>query len=314
LSTTLIIGPPGTGKTQIAREFASERGAWFLNLDPAEQEPGPLCAVLLTDPNGSPRGVSFIGSLRPTADPIATLRAASWAAASAGDDPLVVEFPLSRLSPPAVHLARELISILSPVEVISVGLSEAAFLHARSVATLEPRGQGSHVPSAAVAASRKSAWARYFQDASTVKVPLATTPIAGARLGSGIRLETAELDLVRSAGFPAAVYAEACGSSLLVLGEGTANPGAFSAAADLLGCDECRLVAPAAYAGLVAALESASGTVLAVARLQSIDFVQGVIELTASAESAASVGRLRLGRHCLTSAYDAAGELKPWQV
>src|SRR5437667_11660723 len=123
---TIIAGPTQVGKSHLSQRLANEQNAWFLNLDPARQDPLPLACAALHRTDGSPFGFRFIGALSLARDPIATLAAVSWAIDVAKDENMICELPIESPSPVSVHLLRTVVDIIAPEKIIAIGYSAAA--------------------------------------------------------------------------------------------------------------------------------------------------------------------------------------------
>jgi polynucleotide 5'-kinase involved in rRNA processing len=312
---TVVLGPSMVGKTRLAGELS--QSAFFLNLDPARQEPTPLAFASLLGPDGSLQGIRFIGGLSLASDPIATIAAVSWALANVGSQDLVCELPIDRPTPVFVHLLRRIIDVVKPDLLITVGLDAGAELIQAppkcDVQRRDPLPGAERRPPKVTAAWRRASWLGLFAEQKPTTLPLKGLRLSGARLGSGLPIERDEMVALRSI-IPGALHGEVTQQALTVVAEHEPSPEAIHAAADHFGCSTAHIVDTRAYDGLVCGFENNLGEHFSVARVETVDFEAAAVTFRSPAQPPWPVTRVHMGTLVLDAQMNEVGHVKPWQV
>jgi|GEM_PF-652774 len=309
----LVVGAAGSGHREAAAEIAESLGAWLLNLDPADQDPLPPCAVTLRRPDGALDGTYFVGSLSLIHDPLASQNAAWCAVERVGGEPLVAAMPIQAVTPVSVHTLRMITLALRPSRYVRVG--EIAVEHILAAQEVEEHSASQdRLGARAERPKRKAWWTEYLARCSDHEVPLSEVRVRGARLGAGLRLSPSDVADIRRIGVEGAVYAEVCGSTLFILTDEAHGGDHALEAADTFGCQTAHLTAATSLRGLVVAAENAAGRVFAVGRLREFDSARLTFHVSAPVEPPMPIETLLLGRIRIGEDGDELGVLKPWQV
>ncbi len=315
--TTLIVGPANSGKSGIARELC-EAGAWWLNLSPASPQFGPLGSADLCAPGNHQSGFRFIGTMHLQRAPLEALDAIRWAKAQSADAGLVVEMPIASLSAVPVHLYRHVVTSLGPGRVVSTGIEGLDWLmcaqHGCEFEVRAPEGASDTRSPSSTNAQRRAAIRSYLGDGHQHEVSIRTARVVGARIGSGLALETGELEELRAMGLNEAVYGEVDSRTLYVVTRGEPDPSAVTACTDRFGCRDAHLVHPRAFAGLIVGLENSHGEHFAIARVVASKLEECVLVVESSSKDLAPVFALHLGLWKTDDLGNEIGEVRRWQV
>ncbi|MCW5947781.1 MAG: hypothetical protein KIT74_12205 [Fimbriimonadales bacterium] len=313
----LIVGPRQAGKSTVARNYCREGASW-LNLSPAAPQFGPIgCADFM---RGQERhdGIRFIGSMHLHRAPLQAIDAVIWAQRRSEALDLVLEMPLNSLSSISVYVLRYLLRVFDPDHVISIGLeSPESILQTRpncKVETRAPDRDAEQRSSKSIAAYRRAAIRSYLGHGQVHDISLRNVRLLGSRIGSGIALEVAELEEMKSMGFKDADYAEVDGRTLYVVTAGEPHSSVVTSCADRFGCKSAHLVHPKMFEGLLIGFENAHGEHVGVGRIVSIDFHSEYLRIESPIEPPSINATLHFGIWRTDALGHELGELRPWQV
>lgn len=312
----LVVGPRAVGKTKYCESMCLNEGYAFLNLDPARQTTAPLCCASLFAKNLEPAGFRFIGTLSPWHEPLASNGALGFALELFREENLVVEIPLAGLGPVATHAMRSFCERLQPDRIVSIGFDFIEQLlqpvGTVSIEQIAPNPDALQLDPATEQRWRKARWKSVFEGCMARDVAVRGIRIAGARIGSGLPLDAAEISAVRSLGLESAKYGEVNAKSLLLVLSGRAEANAIADACRVFGCEDAHLIHPKTFEGLVCGIENSVGSHVAVARLHSFD--GDCFRIEAPPGMLDSLWRLRVGRVRLDESENEFGTLRAWQV
>lgn len=313
----LIVGPRQAGKSAVARRYCRE-GANWLNLSPAAPQFGPIgCADFM---RGQERhdGIRFIGSMHLHRVPLQAIDAVIWAQRKSASADLILEVPLSNLSSISVYVLRYLLRVFDPDQVISIGLeSPESILHTSANCKVEIRAPDRDVEQrspTSIAAYRRAAIRSYLGEGHFHDISLRNVRLVGSRIGSGIALDVAELEEMRSMGFKEAAYAEVDGRTLYVVTPGEPHSSVVTSCVDRFGCKSAHLVHPKTFEGLLIGFENAHGDHLGVGRIVSVDFHSENLRIESPIEPPRFNATLHVGVWRTDASGNELGELRPWQV
>ncbi len=309
----LIVGAPGSGHRLIAQTRAESRGAYCLNLDPSDQDPLPPYCLSLCGPGGALVSAQFVGSTQLVHDPLSVFLGVYRTVGVVQEGEICAALPIQSLSPVSVHMYRALWRALQPQSVIAVGDVTLRHILGKDPDDREPPRPDRLGPRAEKP-KRKAWWAEYLARSHKHKFTLQQTRLVGSRLGAGQPLSAKEMIELREVGFPEAIYAELCGTSLTIVTGHRHESDAAPRAADHFGCETAHLIAPGTLVGLVVGLIGPKGRFLGVGRISEFDTSNAVLVVQAAGEPPLVIEEVQLGRIRVGPDGEELGYLKPWQV
>jgi len=304
LALTLLIGNPRVTWREWLREH--RRSADFVCLDPADA--AQLTPGLLNHFVGTkPRRTRFYGSLDAQRHPHLIVAFAARAREAEGD--VIVQSFSYRASPVMRQTTLLLAQMLQPDRILvaeGTDLEQHGFPIGPEPIELEPA-----LPPMVQHAQRKAQWLKMLEQCERHTVNLREVSIEGSRLGSGRTLTDSER---KQAGLSSAVYAEAIGSSLLIVTDADIEESHVSIALDYTGCSKAVFTEPGMYRNLVCSFANQSGEDFGFGIVLDIDWRSMRAQALCTAVPPAPVRLLRLGSLRVDSDAREIGEHRPWQV
>lgn len=279
----------------------------LLALDPFDPNTGSLGRVSLIR-NGKIVSFRFVGSLDSARNPIAVLQGLAELLAEANLD-VVIQLPSYRAAPVQRQLLHALAQVANPDEILvpegaTIPLDEWPI----GPETVTVEGA---FPEMVQAAQRRARWIEMIENSYDHSVPLHDVSIQGTRLGSGTKINTAQLSAV---GLEGIVWAEKCGSTLLLVTKNKIGDRQIGMALNVAHASKLQVVEPMAYSGRLCSLARQRGEDFAMGIIEEIDFVAGVAQVLAHAVPPAPVRILKIGSMLLDSTGRELGDEKPWTI
>lgn len=295
------------GVTWRERVKSLSKSGLFLNLDPGNADfthPGKVGLYR----NGRVVFERFTGSTDPTRTPHLLMWALGEALLRFPEEPIVALFPLYRPSPISWQTTLAAMQLFRP-DLIEVAHGTGVNLNAFPLGPTVVEADKAF-PNMVKAAQRKAHWMALLERCKKHTIDLFATPIEGARLGSGQRLDPDECKRVGLDG----AYVEATGPSLFIVSEHEYDEAQLSRALDLTHTSKPFFAHPNDYAGLVCSFVRQSGEEFGYGRVTKIDFETGEAEILNTAEIDAPVRILRLGSIRIDTKGNEYEEARPWSL
>ncbi len=305
MGRTLLVGRSGASWYEWLRENRKARD--LIVLDPSDAHYGPGARLWMIR-GDRPLYSCFYGSLDPGRAPHMMAAALSDFLQRANADAIVQLFSY-RPSPLHRQTAHMVASMVQPETLlIETGTEIDGDGWPIGPEYLElPVG----LPPMVVAAQRKAQWLKLIERGNAHEVMLHSLCIQGARLGSGTPLD--EHARVR-VGLAEALYAEVCGSALLIVGGGGLSESTISRALDLTHTKRTFLVEADEYSNLLCSFVRQNGEEFGFGMIERIDFELGVLHVRSDAIPPVPVHIMRLGSLKVDRDGRELGEVRPWQV
>jgi len=305
MARTLLVGRSGASWFEWLRE--NRKGRDLIVLDPADAHYGPAARLWMIR-GDRPLFSCFYGSLDAGRAPHLMAAALSDFLQKANSDTIIQLFGY-RASPLHRQTAHIVASMVQPETLLIESGTEIdgdGWPIGPEYVDL-PEG----LPLMVVAAQRKAQWLKLIERGNPHELLLREVCIQGARLGSGKPLDE---HARTKAGLGDALYAETCGSALLIVGGAGMSESAISRALDLTHTKRTFLVEPEDYANLLCSFVRQNGEEFGFGMIESIDFEQGVIYARSDAIPPVPVRIVRLGSLKVDIDGRELGEVRPWQV
>jgi hypothetical protein len=302
---TLLIGNPDTTWREWLKEFRGGRD--FLCLDPgdpAQGMPGRICLFRGTRPIFA----RFYGSLDAQRFPHVLLAALAEALPLAEGE-LVVQSFAYKPSPLTRHLTTLVAQLIQPESILvasSTSIDLNGFPVGPTLIDIEKA-----FPRMVQEAQRKAQWMKLLENCTKHVIPFKTVSFEGARLGSGVVLDSA---IKQKIGLEEVLHAEVCGSSLFVVTDAEIDEAKVSRALDLTHTSRPTFVRPDAYENLLCSFVRQSGEDFGFGIVQTIDWRGQELTVLNDAVPPAPVRMVRLGAIRIDPKGRELEEARPWQV
>jgi hypothetical protein len=301
--TFLLAHPESTWQDWLSHSLKRRE---LVVLDPADAKHGPPGRLFRLQDE---RVVdwSFYGWLSPVRAVVPYLSAAIELLSQSAENAVVLGFPY-RASPQQLELVQHLVRLsradtLLFDEKLEIGFQtwpvgpELIELPAANQANIQ-------------AAVRKAQWLKFFSTCETHEAPLNQLDFQGARIGSGRPLK--HEDRVRL-GLAEALHGEICGNMLFLVSDQTLDELSIARALDFTHTHKAQVAHPNAYSRLICQLLDSYGHSLGMGFIEEIDFVSGMVRLSAAAAAPAPVQCIRLGGLIVSADGREIGERKLWE-
>jgi len=305
MGRTLLIASPRHSWREWLKAHRGGRDLICLDpTDPQQGVPGRLALFRGEHPIGS----RFYGSLDAQRSPHVTVAAVASLMGQAADDALVQLFAY-RATPTLHQTAMIIADLIRPDRILvsqDTPLELEAWSHALERIELEDA-----VSAQVQHAQRKAQWLRLIEECEDHEVDLRATSIEGARLGSGEFLDREERE---KAGLPDAVYAEKCGTNLLIVSPNEPDEAEVGRALDVTGCGRATFAEPESYENLLCAFARVGGEEIGMGLIQRVDWADRRMFIKCTAVAPTTVPILRIGSLRIDLDGREMGETRPWQV
>lgn len=305
MGRTLLISSPRSSWREWLK--ANRRGQDLICLDPTDPQQGVPGRLALFR-GEHPIAVRFYGSLDAQRSPHVTVAAAASLLGRADGDVLIQLFAYRPT--PTLHQTALIVADLVQPDKVLMGPEVQLELHAWQD-VVEVIDLEDAVSPQVQHAQRKAQWLRLIEECEEHELDLKTTTLEGARLGSGEYLEKVDRE---RAGLHQALYAEKCGSNLLIVSPEEPNEAAVGRALDVTGCGRATFVEPDSYENLVCAFARTNGEEIGMGLIQRIDWTSRQMTVRCTAVAPTVVPILRIGSLRVDLDGRELPEVRPWQV